>query len=140
MNCNHAEFTDPRGKGSCRKCGRVIPNPLTKECVDGFFGRLAEGLQGAGEGELGPAFDYYKLLATQRLAKGAAEYGNANFLGPDRDLSMEFIEELVDAANYLLMERIKTHPRGSADLQLDLAAFHSFKAYEAMLSYRHKQP
>jgi hypothetical protein len=139
MNCDHQEFTDPRGKGSCRKCGRVIPDPFPAPVVDEFFDRLQEGLEGAGEGDPGPALDYYKLMALRRLAKGAREYGNTNFLNPDRDIPMEFIEECLDGSNYILMERLKTQPRGSADLQLDLAAFHLFQAYQAMLQYRHKR-
>ena len=62
-SCNHAEFTDPRGKGSCRKCGRWMPSPFPAEVVDEFFDRLREGLDGAGEEDPGPTFEWFKSTA-----------------------------------------------------------------------------
>jgi hypothetical protein len=138
-DCDHQEFTDPRGRGSCRKCGRVIPNPLTPERVEEFFGLLEEALQGAGKVALppdeSPELDHFKALAIHRLAQGAREYGNANFLKPTVDLAREMAEECSDIANYALMERVKHQPDEGDTVWLFQAAYHAFLAYQAMNRY-----
>ena len=139
-----AEFTDPRGKGSCRQCGRVLPpDPLTPERVDEFFGLLEEALQGAGKVPLppdpNPELDHFRWLATRRLAQGAEEYGNTNFLKPEVMLPHEMAEEAADLCIYALLERIKHHPDPDDTIHLFLAAYHAFCAFQAINRYASKR-
>lgn len=130
--------------GTCGRCSRPYrPDPLSRERVEDFFGWLKEMLAASGRIEgpplSSPTFDWFRDEAHRRLRMGAETYGNENFLKPHINLPSEAIEELLDVANYGLMELVKNDPDDVDAVPLGQAIYHAFCAYQSLLQYRYKR-
>lgn len=135
---------NPR-RADCVRCGLVEgPDPLPPEVVDPFFDRLREALEGGGYLRVpgpgdppDPTFDWYRDSCHHRLRKGARVYGARNFLRPGVDPITELLEELQDAANYVLMELVKNETGDEAPLWE--VASRVFTAVQFALHYKAKR-
>lgn len=137
------ESPNPREPG-CVSCHK-FPHPgirASDEVVREHFERLKEMLESSGTIAAPPTprpdWDHFVYMCLQRIEKGAAEYGAANFLRSDVDLVKEACEETFDLCIYALLEVIKTEPDPVDAVALGQAAYYAFLSYQNFLRYRAK--
>lgn len=127
------ETSNPRTKGSCRKCGHIL-NPewvSDDRQVAEFFARLTPVLGDE------PTFPHFRELC-QRRERAGRDYFGFRYL--DRDNVAEGAEEAADGANYAYFEMLQARRLGldpEEDLLLS-AAQHFALAYASLAAAQHK--
>ena len=122
------EPADPRHKGECCKCGKVLgAQVLSSENIVWFYDRL----ESCFPGKAPPAFKAFRHECEAREFEGREKFG-LSYLS--RDNLKEAAEEESDADNYRFFKilQLRSEGRDEADV-MDLllsAAFHAYKAYE----------
>ena len=98
--CDHAEGNDPRKRGSCIKCGRVIPSVRNPDYEIRFLREAAD----TAAVQYGIDPQGFQEQVSKRLAMGQDLYGNS-FL--EKDLPQEAVEECLDLGAYAVLDAQK---------------------------------
>jgi hypothetical protein len=123
------EGPDPRSKGSCVRCGKLIDQEAlsTDETHAQFTGRLRSCFPGPPP----TGFDDFCQTALERARGGREEFGHSHL---DRDNCMEAEDEATDLLNYMHFDVLKAEREGYGEQDIDLAlstAFYAWKAFES---------
>lgn len=129
---------------TCVRCDRFEESPLLdRRRVEDYFETLREMLESAGRihkpdpsGQIDPEFEFFMRQAVQRLQQGARTYGPNAFIHDGRHLPQEAIEEMLDVANYSLMELVKSAPNDVDAVLLGQAMYHTFCGYQCIRGYQ----
>lgn len=132
------EAADPRRKGSCLGCGKLIGEDClsSHETLEAFFERLRWALFPTGKPS--PAFEQYRALCEARELKGRDDFGLAYLR---RDNEQEAGEEAADLAMYMHLSILQARQRGEEEewsTALE-AARHAFIAFEFASQHAHKR-
>ena len=137
------EPLNPRGKGSCIKCGRLL-NPEwvdSEKNVAKLFDRLAEALP-PGEAD-SEAWWAFRAHCESRERMGRSTFG---FRYLNRSNTSEALEEAADYCLYLLLDSLREIRDNGSEEDMDLVligARHAFKCHETarhLRARRHGAP
>lgn len=134
-----AESPNPRHKGECCKCGRVLDRAITDGKVRSFFDALEDAARDGAEDFDQAGFGYFRALCEHRERDGRERFGQS-FLS--KECIGEAFEEAADLAIYPLLDSIKEHVRPSDDPDLALvlsAAHHAYISFEMLRSLAGKR-
>lgn len=137
------EGPNPRSKGSCLKCGKIIDSSYVTS--DETHAEFTDRLRSCFPGGSPPGFEDFCRIALERSRGGREQFGHAH-LDRDRDNCREAEDEATDLLNYMHFDVLRARREGEGDQDIDLAlttAFYAWKAFESarrLSEKRHGSP